>query len=751
MIRPALVPPLLVLLLAAACGGELGSELASRRDALAVSGPWSAPASTREVAAHQYVDVVDPPAVSPDGYCSSSNPFACSCVHPACSPAHPGTVELDRFLRARFPYLSSGGLFCCRQNSATTSVPRLSVHAIGRAIDLMVPMSSGDADNGLGDPVVNWLVENAEFIGVQRIVWDKAYWNGERGFGLLGSSSSPHTNHIHLELSRAGAAMQTPFFTTGAHTGACAARCEGGLLLGADCGATRCADYGTECVGGASPRCGEPPPPEPPEAAHHAGAALPSVRPQGARGRVTLLPPTRLFDSRTSSASRDLLRADGSQSGPLKPGANTWAPSASLLPGGATAAWLNLAAVPGESPGFLTGAPAGERQPATSSLNFAPGRVRSNALPVVLGAGSGVSFHTGTEVHLVGDLGAVFTPDGDGLTLTGPTRVLDTRASDAPLLDGEVREVDVRAPANATGVFASLALIGGDAPGHVVAFPCGGSQPSTSSVNFAAGSVSAHTVVSGLGGGKLCVRAHNSAHLIVDVAGFLSPGGELAYQPLALVRLLDTRAAGALYSGRLGARQVIELPLQSLAGMPEGAWGAALNLTTVGADGPGHLTTFPCGGSVPNTSSLNFGAGDATAALTVSSLGQSGRLCVFASSRTHLIADLVGVWVHDERAAPPPPSPEPDPADGGDAPEEPEAPLPPDPEEPGDPAVPTAPGIPDPSGDPSAPGEPGAPRQGEAIGGCSTTTGSPSGAALLLLLLLLPEAHRRARRGTPEA
>ncbi|MCA9513672.1 MAG: hypothetical protein KC635_01905, partial [Myxococcales bacterium] len=265
MRRPSLLALSLALALpvVGACDEALPTDPAPAIEtgAIAISGAWAPPQSTLDVAATQYVPVVDPPAISPLGHCTSTNPFACSCTHPACTAAYPGTAALDLFLRQRYQYLSAGGLYCCRQNSAQTSVPKLSVHAIGRAIDLMVPMTNGDADNTKGDPVANWLVENAEYIGIQRVIWDKRYWNGQRGFGLLSSASLPHTNHIHVELSVAGANKQTPFFTSGAYNNSCTAHCEGTLLIKANCSATDCANTGAQCLPGPPPACGAPPPP----------------------------------------------------------------------------------------------------------------------------------------------------------------------------------------------------------------------------------------------------------------------------------------------------------------------------------------------------------------------------------------------------------------------------------------------------------------------------------------------------------
>jgi MYXO-CTERM domain-containing protein len=173
--------------------------------------------------------------------------------------------------------------------------------------------------------------------------------------------------------------------------------------------------------------------------------------------------------------------------------------------------------------------------------------------------------------------------------------------------------------------------------------------------------VVANTVVSTLDGGRICLLSNVETNVVVDVTGFFTPTSGLTYTALAPQRVLDTREAASLYNGRLGARQVIELPIQRLPGMPASAVAVVANLTAVSASGPGFVTAFPCGTPVPGTSSLNFPAEAAVGALTVSTLG-AGSLCVFANARAHLIVDVLGVWTG---AAVPPVTP-PDPVDDGD-------------------------------------------------------------------------------------
>ncbi len=170
-----------------------------------IPGPWNPPTSTRNIARTQWVPVTNTPRIAPLGSCTSD----WSCTHPACTTAHPGTAEVMAWLLRRYPYLRNGGAYNCRRNTGAREY--LSVHSVGRAMDLMITTIGGDADNTRGDVVANFLVENAEHIGIQRVIWDRAYWNGQSGFGSY-TGPSPHVDHLHVELSVDGAARRTAFF-----------------------------------------------------------------------------------------------------------------------------------------------------------------------------------------------------------------------------------------------------------------------------------------------------------------------------------------------------------------------------------------------------------------------------------------------------------------------------------------------------------------------------------------------------------
>lgn len=123
-----------------------------------------------------------------------------------------GTRELGDYVRANFTGVSSYGGYACRRNTANTS--ELSVHGTGRAIDIMIPMKSGRANSTAGDPIANFLVQNAEKIGVQFIIWNRNSWSASRSKPKLRSYGGPvpHTDHIHVELSPDGARRLTAWF-----------------------------------------------------------------------------------------------------------------------------------------------------------------------------------------------------------------------------------------------------------------------------------------------------------------------------------------------------------------------------------------------------------------------------------------------------------------------------------------------------------------------------------------------------------
>jgi hypothetical protein len=90
------------------------------------------------------------------------------------------------------------------------------------------------------------------------------------------------------------------------------------------------------------------------------------------------------------------------------------------------------------------------------------------------------------------------------------------------------------------------------------------------------------------------------------------------------------------------AGNTLEVAVAGRAGVPSGASAAALTVTAARPQGAGFLTVFPCGGSRPTASTLNFAAGEPIANSTIVALGDGGSVCVYASVATDVVVDITG-------------------------------------------------------------------------------------------------------------
>ena len=188
------------LLVLSACADE--SRLGQRGAALAVEGPWHIPEATLSVGDTQYVAYEGGgPWLGEEG-CSGG--------------LLPGTRLVGDYVALRFTQVSLVGGYNCRPIRGTTET--LSLHGAGRAVDLHVPTvgEAGDADNELGDEIGHFLIEHAELLGVQLIIWDQYSWGASRAEGAKGrdySGVNPHHDHLHVELSVEAASRAEDWFS----------------------------------------------------------------------------------------------------------------------------------------------------------------------------------------------------------------------------------------------------------------------------------------------------------------------------------------------------------------------------------------------------------------------------------------------------------------------------------------------------------------------------------------------------------
>jgi hypothetical protein len=99
-------------------------------------------------------------------------------------------------------------------------------------------------------------------------------------------------------------------------------------------------------------------------------------------------------------------------------------------------------------------------------------------------------------------------------------------------------------------------------------------------------------------------------------------------------RAFDSRAVG--FGRPVGAGETVRVPTGTVDG------GSLLNVTATGASADGYLTVFPCDTALPPSSNLNVRAGVDVANFAVVRPSATGEVCVYASSPTHVIVDVMG-------------------------------------------------------------------------------------------------------------
>jgi len=190
MKRALLAGALALSLSSTACGpsDEIKEPVSDGSWKLAHPGPWDIPDETLAIGDTQYVTYTGAGPWLGEQGCSGD--------------ITPGGKILREYLYAHFPQAYSIGGYSCRTINGDPT--QMSVHATGRALDVMIHTIADEADNDLGDPVGNWLIENAEAIGIQYIIWDLWTWRADRAVGAKEKAyggAHPHNDHLHVELS----------------------------------------------------------------------------------------------------------------------------------------------------------------------------------------------------------------------------------------------------------------------------------------------------------------------------------------------------------------------------------------------------------------------------------------------------------------------------------------------------------------------------------------------------------------------
>jgi hypothetical protein len=239
-----------------------------------------------------------------------------------------------------------------------------------------------------------------------------------------------------------------------------------------------------------------------------------------------------------------------------------------------------------------------------------------------------------------------------------PQRLLDTRNGtggySSPLQAGQTIRVSVLGhagvPSSGVGaVVLNVTVTNPTTAGDLVLFTdcC---QPLASAINYSAHETLANLVELNLTNSSSIAidnQGSGSTDVILDVGGWVlmpgtvtqgpSPGG--LYNPVSPVRILDTRSGS-----KIGPGQTLPVQIDGQPGVPAtGVTAAILNVTVTNASAASWLIVWPDGSARPNTSNLNFTAGQTVANRVISMVGSNGFIDVYnGAGNVDVIIDLVG-------------------------------------------------------------------------------------------------------------
>ncbi len=329
-----------------------------------------------------------------------------------------------------------------------------------------------------------------------------------------------------------------------------------------------------------------------------------------------------------------------------------------LVPGDASTVYLNVTADQAEADGYVTVYPCDAPRPVASNFNPVAGTATTVLVAAKLSATGTVCIYTLNATHLIVDVDG-YHPSGAKYVPTQPVRLLDTREglkigySGAKPATGATVPVKVTGlgtpavPGDAKSVVISVTATDPAAQGWVTVYPCGEAVPNASTVNLFPGNVRANLAAAKIGAnGSVCLFLSQSTNVIVDLEGYVPAGS--TFVPTSPERVLDTRPESRVSytASKPTTGQTIELKVTGFGTtkIPADAGTVVLNVTSTDSDAPlGYATVYPCGSPRPVASNVNYST-LATANMVVSKIGEGGRVCIYTSTSTHLLADINGYY-----------------------------------------------------------------------------------------------------------
>jgi lysophospholipase L1-like esterase len=367
---------------------------------------------------------------------------------------------------------------------------------------------------------------------------------------------------------------------------------------------------------------------------------------------VPLPTPCRAIDTRVSGGP--IAGGTSQNFDPAGGGCNIPTPSDGII-----AYALNVTVVPHSGLGLLTVWPAGEAQPAVSTLNSYDGRVKANAAIVAGGSGGDISIFSSDTTDVVLDVTGYFTTSaGAQFVPITPCRLVDTRQPEGPLAGPSLTGGEVRTFAlagnncnlpDALGSGGALSLNitavpqGGNPVNYVTVWGGVGSAddvPLHSTLNAPTGAVTANAAIVTIpaaSSDSISVFTSNATDLVIDINGYFAPAQSngLSLYPVTPCRLLDTRASTGVFTGEL----TVPITTGNACNVPGGAQAYVTNATVVPSEPLGFLILWPDATPQPLVSTLNALDGAVTSNMALVS-GTHGLVDAFAANPTQLIMDI---------------------------------------------------------------------------------------------------------------
>ncbi len=202
------------------------------------------------------------------------------------------------------------------------------------------------------------------------------------------------------------------------------------------------------------------------------------------------------------------------------------------VPADVSAVSLNLIGISAQSDGYLVVYPCDSGVPNTSTLAYRAGKVVANATIAKVVNGK-VCIYSSAAVDAVVDLNGAFK-NITSFKSVKPARLLETRIGNYTV-DGQYNGIGARSggstteiqvvgragiPADAVAAVINVTAVNTGGAGFMTVYPCGTAIPTASNVNFdSAGSIVANSVISQLGGGKICIYSLVNSDIVVDING----------------------------------------------------------------------------------------------------------------------------------------------------------------------------------------------------------------------------------------